>query len=80
MDEAAAVFALHKKKDSKDLEALLHEMFSLHTDVFSLILAFIKRAGKTRHSPRSLSRRALTAFQQWLKKDIQEETSGAIRK
>ena len=67
VDEAKAVFGKQKKDDSKELQELLTEMFSLHTDVYSLILAFVKRAGKTRQLLKSLPRIALASFKRWLK-------------
>ena len=76
VDEAKAIFAKHKE-DTKKLEELLTEMFSIHTDVYSLLLAFVRRAGKTRHPPKSVSRITLATFQKWLRrvkeKDGQED-------
>ena len=66
VDEAKAVFAKHKKERSKELEDLLTEMFCLRTDVYSLLLTFVKRAGKTRQPPKSLPRIALATFRKWL--------------
>ena len=67
VDEVKAVFAKHKKDDSKELRELLAEMFSIHTDVYALILAFVRRAGRTRHPPKSPARLALAQFKRWLK-------------
>ena len=67
VDEAKAVFAKHKKENSRELQQLLYEMFSIHTDVYSLLLAFVKRAGKTRHQPKSLPRITFAVFQKWLR-------------
>lgn len=67
VDEAKAIFSKHKNEDSEELKQLLREMFALHSDVYSLLLAFVRRAGKTRHPPKSLPRLTLAVFQQWLK-------------
>ena len=81
VDEAKAVFSRHKKENSDELQRLLREMFSLHTDVYSLMLTFARRAGKTRHPPNSLPRIALATFQQWLKEgEGEEEEDHASRK
>ena len=76
VDEAKAIFAKHKKENSKELQELLSEMFSLHTDVYSLLLAFVKRAGKTRQPPKSVPRIALAAFQKWLGEGDEREREG----
>lgn len=67
VDEAKAVFAKHKKENTKELQDLLREMFCIHTDVYSLMTAFVRRAGKTRHPPKSLPRITLATFKKWLK-------------
>ena len=74
VDEAKAVFAEHKKERSKELEELLTQMFSIHTDVYSLLVAFVRRAGKTRHRPTSLPRITLAFFQKWLKERSKGQT------
>ena len=73
VDEAKAIFAKHKKESSKELQELFSEMFSLHTDVYSLLLAFVKRAGKSRQTPKTLPRIALAAFQKWLREGEERE-------
>ena len=86
VDEAKAVLSRHKKKkkttapaavavEDREVRELLREMFRIHTDVYSLMLAFVRQAGKTRHPPRSLPRIALATFKRWL-----EEGEGERRK
>ena len=67
MDEAKAVFAKHKKEKSPELQKLLSEMFSIHSDVYSLMATFVRRAGKSRHPPKSLPRIALASFKKWVR-------------
>ena len=40
-------------------------MFSSHGDVFSLVLAFVRRSGKNRQAKLSLPRIVLAEFEQW---------------
>lgn len=67
VDEAKAVFAKHKKEESPELQQLLTEMFSIHSDAYSLMVTFVRRAGKSRQPPKSLPRIALTSFKKWVK-------------
>ncbi len=73
VDEAKAVFAASKKQKSEKLSSLLHGMFSSHHDVYSLLLAFLKRSGRNRQPKQSLPRIALLEFQVWLEADEDDE-------
>lgn len=68
VDEAKAVFAANKKDDPEaKLRPLLLEMFEAHHDVFTLILAFLRRSGKIRQPKLSLPRIVVTEFKKWLR-------------
>ncbi len=78
VDEARAVFAASKKQNSERLQSLLHGMFSSHHDVYSLLLAFLRRLGKNRQPKHSLPRIAMVEFRSWLEereRKCQEESS-----
>ena len=67
VDEAKAVFVEKKKQNSEKLQSLLREMFDAHHDVFSLVIAFLRRTGKCQQAKQSLPRVAMDEFKRWLK-------------
>ena len=78
VDEAKAVFAANKKDNPEaKLRPLLLEMFGAHQDVFSLILAFLRRSGKIRQPKLSLPRIVVIEFQKWLR---EKKSSGEENK
>lgn len=76
VDKAKAVFAANKRQNSEKLRSLLHEMFTSHHDVYSLLLAFLRRSGKNRQPKQSLPRIVLVEFQSWLEGEGPENEQG----
>lgn len=66
VDEAKAV--LSSLGGARRIRESLHEMFDEHKDVLSLLLAFLRRSGKSRHQKQSLVRRAIEEFKRWRSK------------
>ncbi len=66
VDEAEGTFQTYKTSDPSKVTELLRDMFNTHGDVYSLLLAFLDRAGRVRMQKDSLPRMLLTEFKTWL--------------
>ena len=73
VDETKAVFSANMKLNSKQITEFFVEMFEAHENTYTLLLAFLRRTGKTRHQKQSVTRRVLEEFQQWLKDKSAEQ-------
>ena len=66
VDEAKGTFQTYKTSNPSKVTELFREMFNANGDVYSLLLAFLDRAGRVRLQKESLPRMLLTEFNAWL--------------
>ncbi len=65
VDEAKWFVNTYKTSDPLQITECLREMFNAHSDVYTLLLAFLRSTGHSRVQKSSVVRFVLTEFKEW---------------